>query len=107
MADAVKVELQLVKLLEDVVVALNLGVGIADEVAGMIELGHSEDLALFAEVGHLSLDLIHDSIKVSSEGCQRRAVEEEEALTRGSTCGTGGAGAASAAALAQGSLALA
>lgn len=63
---SIKVEFQLVKLPEKLVIPLDLGVSTLDQVASSVKLGHGEHLALFAKVDDLLFDLVHDPVKVPS-----------------------------------------
>jgi hypothetical protein len=81
---SVKVELELVELRQDIVVPLDFGVGISDEITGVIKLSHGEYLTLLAEIRHLLFDLVHDPVKVPAKGCERCAIKEQQALARSS-----------------------
>lgn len=85
--DAVKVELELVDLAHDVVVARNLGVGVVDQVAGAVVHGHRHHLRLLRQVLELLLDVLHDAVKVAAQRGQRRGVEHQEPLGRGAAGG--------------------
>ena len=88
--DAVKVELELVDLAHDVVVAGDLSVGVVNEVPGAVVDGHRDHLRLLREVLELLLDVLHDAVKVAAQRAQRRGVEHQEPLGRGAAGGAGG-----------------
>lgn len=77
MSDAVKVQLELVYLRHDVVVARNLGIGIVDELTTLVIDAQSYYLRLFHQVLEPLLNMLHDSVKMSAQRGQRRAVNHE------------------------------
>lgn len=65
--DAVKLEVEGVKLLVQAVEAVNLGVGVGDQVARLVVHTTGGDLALLRQVGDALLDLLHGAVKVAAE----------------------------------------
>lgn len=87
----VKVDFELVDLGHDGVEARNLGVGVVNDVAGVVVLLEGDDLGLLAEQIDTGLDLEHEAVEVAGEGGEAGRVEQQAALGRGAAGGARGA----------------
>lgn len=88
----VEVHLELVDLLNDLVVARYLGVRIVDQFAGPVVDLHGDYLCLTRQVFELLLNVLHDSVEVTSQSSERAAVDHQYALRRSPAGGARGRG---------------
>jgi hypothetical protein len=84
---AIEVNLKLFELPQDVVVTRDLGVGILDQVSGVVVHMHGHYMRLLAQVLEVLLDVLHNMFKVASERGKRRHIDPEDALGGGATRG--------------------
>lgn len=87
MGDAVKINLELVQLLENLGVASNLSVGSPNDTVGFVVLQLRKALCFVAQVLYPLLDAGHEMVKVATQGRQRRAIKHQEALAAGAAGG--------------------
>lgn len=73
--DAVKIEVQFLDLAHDVMVSLNLGFGIVNQITGAVVDVHGYNLRLLRQVLKPLLDRLHDPVKVATQGGKGRTVK--------------------------------
>lgn len=63
----VEIDLEFIKLAQDVHISCNFGIGSVNDVAGSVVLNLCEHLGLFTEMADVLLDAGHQSIKISPQ----------------------------------------